>query len=79
MAVAYEGLDVEAAIRREDERWRKYAADQAAKVEAAPKVKRGPSKGHSVISHRWVSPDAFRYHANHIRTMVRILSERHPD
>ena len=71
-----EGLDVETAIANEDARWRAYAAEQAAKVAAAPKIKRGPSQGHSVISHRWDAPEAFRMKAIHIRTMVRILTER---
>jgi hypothetical protein len=50
------GLDAFAAC---DARWRAYAAEQQARVAAAPKIKRGPSSGHSVIGHRWVSPDAF--------------------
>lgn len=39
------------------ERWRAYAASNNAKVDAAPKTKRGPMSGHSVIAYRWVSPD----------------------
>ena len=70
------GTDVEAAIAVEDARWRAYAAEQAKKVDAAPKTKRGPMSGHSVISHRWVSPEAFASKAIHIRTMVRIIEEK---
>ncbi len=40
-----------------ERQWREYAAAQKAKVDAAPKIKRGPSRGHSSISHRWVDPD----------------------
>lgn len=77
VAVAHEGVDLEIAIAREDTRWRLYAAEQACKVEAAPKIKHGPSAGHSVIGHRWVNPDGFQTVAIHIRTMVRILTEKH--
>jgi hypothetical protein len=38
---------------------------------AAPKIKRGPSAGHSVIAHRWVDPDKFASRAIHIRAMAR--------
>ncbi len=67
---------IELALDVEDRRWREYAAAQAAKVAAAPKIKRGPSSGHSVIGHRWVSPDSFQTTAGHIRTMVKIIRER---
>lgn len=70
VAVA-DGQSVEAAIVIEDRRWRRYAAEQAAKVNAAPKIKRGPSAGLSVISHRWVDPDKFAGRAIHIRAMAR--------
>src|SRR5277367_1077254 len=56
VAVAHEGVDLEIAITREDARWRAYAVEQRRKVDEAPKIKRGPSAGHSVISHRWVDP-----------------------
>lgn len=42
-----------------DAAWRQYAAERQLRVAKAPKVRRGPSSGHSVIAHRWVSPDAF--------------------
>jgi hypothetical protein len=64
IAVA-DGQSIEAAIVLEDRRWRKYAAEQA------PKIKRGPSSGQSVISHRWVDPDKFASRAIHIRAMAR--------
>ena len=69
--------NLEQLIAEQDKRWRDYAANQARKVAEAPKIKRGPSAGHSAISHRWVSPDAFTNRAHHIRTMVKILKERH--
>jgi hypothetical protein len=69
--------NLEAIIAYQDKRWRDYAAGQARKVGTAPKIKRGPSRGHSVISHRWVDPEAFQMRARHIRAMVRILKERH--
>lgn len=37
--------------------WRAYAEGQQKKVDAAPKIRRGPMSGHSAISHRWVSPE----------------------
>jgi len=72
----YDGKDLEESLARHEAVWRKYAAEQARKVAAAPKLRRGPSSGHSVISHRWVSPDYFQGQASHIRTMARILRER---
>ena len=74
--IAHKGMDVEEAIAKEDARWRAYAAEQIRKVEAAPKIKRGPSSGHSVISHRWVNPDGFQTKAIHIRAMVRMAREQ---
>lgn len=75
VAVAGE-IDLEVAIAAEDKRWRAYAAEQAVKVAAAPKIKRGPSQGHSVISHRWVDPEKFTTQAHHIRQMIRIIDAR---
>lgn len=34
--------------------WRTYALEAQAAVERAPRVRRGPCAGHSVIGHRWV-------------------------
>jgi hypothetical protein len=61
-------LEFEIAVA--DARWREYAQQNNAKVKSAPKIKRGPSTGNSVISHRWVSPDLFTDRAAHIRAMV---------
>jgi hypothetical protein len=70
VAVA-DGVEPEVAIAREDTVWRAYAKAQDAKVVAAPKIKRGPMQGHSVISHRWVDSGKFAAYASHIRFMVR--------
>jgi len=64
------GAEIEAAIADQDARWRQYAAENNAKVEAAPKIRRGGSAGLSVISHRWVSPEEFATRARHLRGMV---------
>jgi hypothetical protein len=69
------GTPLEEAIAKEDARWRAYADEQARKVNAAPRIKRGPSQGQSVIGHRWVNPDGFGIKAIHIRAMVRIAKE----
>ena len=37
--------------------WRAYAEAQQAKVARAPRIRRGPSAGHSAIGHRWVPLD----------------------
>jgi hypothetical protein len=70
VAVAH-GTSVDEVIDAEDKRWRAFAAEQKRKVDAAPKITRGPSSGHSVISHRWVDPERFLHYAKtHIRHMV---------
>lgn len=69
------GKDLETVLADEDRKWRSYAADQAAKVAAAPKIGRGPSRGHSVIAHRWVNPEMFTAKMSHLRAMVRITQE----
>ena len=66
-----QGVEVDAALAAEDARWRAYAAEQAAKVDAAPKIKRGPMRGHSAIHHRWVNPGLFKCREGHIRIMIR--------
>lgn len=53
----WEGKDHESARADFVARWRAYAAANNARVDAAPKIKRGPSRGHSAISHRWVDPE----------------------
>ena len=70
---------VEEAIAAEDRRWRAYAEENHRKVNEAPKFKRGSSRGHSVISHRYVYSEGFVSQAIHIRQMVRILREKNPD
>lgn len=37
--------------------WLRYAREQRARVDGAPRIEHGPSAGHSVIAHRWVSDD----------------------
>jgi hypothetical protein len=64
------GTALETALAIEERRWRAYAAEQAAKVAAAPKIKRGPSAGQSAISYRWVDPEKFTHYSGHIRIMV---------
>ncbi len=70
------GMPLEDAIAREDKNWRAYATEQVAKVNAAPKIKRGPMSGHSAISHRWVDAEKFANYAHHIRTMIKIIEKR---
>ena len=65
------GISLEAALVEEEKAWRAYAERQREKVDAAPKVKRGPMSGHSAISHRWVDPEKFTSKARHIAFMVR--------
>lgn len=71
--LVWEGVELEAAITLCDAAWREYAAQNNAKVDAAPKIRRGPSAGHSSIHHRWTSPEKFQGTAIHIRQMVRII------
>lgn len=66
-----EGATVAEALDFADAKWRAYATEQARKVAEAPKIRRGPSSGHSVISHRWVSPDFFRSKEPHLRAMAK--------
>ncbi len=73
------GQELEFAIAAEDKRWRAYAEENHKKVNEAPKIKRGPSSGQSVLSHRWVQADAFTYQAIHIRQMVSLERTRHPN
>ena len=71
------GKDLEDSLTREDARWRSYAKEQVAKVAAAPKIRRGPSQGHSVIAHRWVDSEKFAGKMGHIRFMVRKTLAEH--
>jgi hypothetical protein len=69
------GVPLEDALAGEDARWRAYAAEQQAKVSAAPKIRRGPSEGHSSIAHRWVSAEKFSGAFTHLRFMIRRILE----
>jgi hypothetical protein len=59
------------------QRWLRYAEEQRGRVDAAPRVSHGPSAGHSVIAHRWVSDD-LRW-AEHVVQMVARLEARAAD
>lgn len=71
---AAQGEDVDAAVAKADTAWRVYAAQNNARIDAAPKIKRGPSSGHSVIGHRYTSPDLFQTQLIHIRRMIKGIS-----
>lgn len=68
-----QGLHPKLAIEQQDKEWRKYAEQNNAKVEAAVKIKRGPSAGQSVISYRWVCPEKVQSSIPHVYTMWRII------
>lgn len=68
------GADRDAALAWATAAWTQYAAEQRARVNAAPRIKRGPRAGNSVIAHRWVSDDMSWAH--HVLRMVDIWSER---
>jgi hypothetical protein len=51
------GMSFNDAFAKLDTRWRAHAARNNAAVAAAPRLHLGPSSGHSVIAHRWVSPE----------------------
>jgi hypothetical protein len=61
-------------LKAADDDWRRYAEENNAKVEQAPRVRRGPSAGHSVIAHRWVSPDKVESITPHVYTMLRLIT-----
>ena len=67
---AAQGQDVEAEIVLADTAWRAYAAANNRAIEQAPKIKRGPSAGHSTISHRYTSPEFLQSKLIHIRYMI---------
>jgi hypothetical protein len=71
-----QGVPLEEAIAKEDAYWRAYAKKQGEKVDAAPKIKRGPYRGVSAIQHRWVDPEKFQTHARHIRAMIKVTLEK---
>lgn len=64
-----DGKDVDAVVAMLSAKWQAYASTNNARVEAAPKIKRGPSAGHSVIGHRHVCPH-FESEARHLRAMA---------
>jgi len=52
--------------------WLRYAKEQRERVDAAPRLRHGPSAGHSVIAHRWVSDDLrWAEHAVQMAAMYR--------
>ena len=67
------GNDLERCLQWADKEWREYATVQNRKVDSAPKIHYGPSSGHSVLAHRWVSPEAIESMGVHIRTMYRMI------
>jgi hypothetical protein len=70
--LCWEGVEVEAALALCDAEWRAYAAENNARVAAAPKLKHS---GLSSIDHRWCSPERFQTSAIHLRHMAaKILS-----
>ena len=69
----WEGCDPELAITLADREWRSYAAENNRKIEAAPKTKRGPYSGQSVIHYRYTDPDRFNSTAIHLRAMFRMI------
>ena len=75
------GNNLEHCLTVAAEEWREYAAMNNRKVDSAPEIRNGPSSGHSVLAHRWVSPEAFvRDNAVQLlydrdRTIVRLRAE----
>lgn len=69
----WEGGDLEDAIATEEKRWRAHAAEMQRRVDAAPKLRRGPSSGTSAAIYLWVNPEKFsdaatlriRHNVNH--------------
>lgn len=70
LACVADGKNLARTLAFFEAKWRKYAAEQASRVAAAPKIRRGPSAGHSVIGHRWVSPERFGDAARMIRALA---------
>jgi len=64
------GEDSRAVFASEDARWRAYAAENNAKVEAAPRIRRGPMSGASSIHYRHTSPEMFEQKRPHLFAMV---------
>jgi hypothetical protein len=55
--------------------WADFAAANNRRVNAAPKVARGPMAGHSSISHRWADPGRVAASVAYIRAACRRLEE----
>jgi hypothetical protein len=72
---AAQGGDVEAAITTADQAWRAYAEANNRKIADAPKIRRGPSAGHSSIGHRYTSPVLLQTKLIHVRAMIRAHQE----
>jgi hypothetical protein len=66
----FRGADLEAALATSIDRFRAYAAEWAARIAAAAKLKSGPRSGQSVIEHRYVDPEGFARRAPEIRRKV---------
>lgn len=64
--------DVVGGLRRE---WADFAAQNNRRVNAAPKVARGPMAGHSSIAHRWADPEKVAASVTYIRAACRRLEE----
>lgn len=69
--MVWQGGAVEDAITAADDRWRQYATENNAKVNAASKIKQGPMAGQSAIHYRWTDPGRFESHAVFLRQMAR--------
>jgi hypothetical protein len=59
--------------------WSGFAADNNRRVNAAPRVVRGPMAGHSSISHRWADPEKVLASVAYVRAVYRRLEDRPRD
>jgi len=66
-----QGKQTEAVLALFDSKWRAYADENHAKVNSAPKIKRGPRSGQSSIEHRYVNSDAWQSKASFIRSLLK--------
>ena len=69
----WEGVEREAAIAEGERQWIAYATENNVKVNAAPKTKRGPYQGASVIHYRWTDPGRWSSTGMHLRAMHKII------
>ena len=75
MRELWRGDGIDSVLSRYRNAWEDFASEQNRKVNAAPKIKNGPSSGHSVISYKHASPalgsqgetDILRHHGSAIR------------